>query len=220
MKTLIDEHPAVVEIEERRAKIDAAEAAYREWMAHEVEAHRQEVEAYEAAKEAAVQSGRRFEGQRPADSPTEDCDARLDRFRTERAMLDMERFRTVAALREELVQVARARYDDAISTVREHVEALSRILTEVRSLQVAVHTMATAQNELDAKDPRKGRRELEPIRSVDVAGLVDAAVSGRDLLAVQPERKLGQTGSWGGSTATAWEPPLPPEPQRVGGLTR
>lgn len=217
MTGLVEAHPAVAAIDAQIAEVQDRESRFRAWASEQGEIHRDAVSAYEAAKREAIESGKPVKMAPPPPSPVEDAPHHLASLQFEITQLREERQLVMAGLAAELTPVIRDRYAALMRQVHDNVAELRRLSADMRSLQADTMAIAVSQNMLAARDPNRGREQLQQLPDPTPAVLVDAAQSGRDLLATTATRRLGMASNLNQLPSGAYGPNptvRTPEPHR------
>jgi chromosome segregation ATPase len=207
---MLTERAEVAEVDALLAELDAAEAAYMEWMRERRREYREAVEAHHAAVDEAIRTGKPPPLKKPETLSETDHAERVAAFVSRRQVLQDQRQRAIAVVGPAIEQEARERWEATLAKVRDLMAQLDTLAEGVAEAQRAVTECRTAQAALDLADPAKGARRMEPLPTVTAAFLVQTVEQGGDPLTPRPDRHLGLRGGpfHEGVPDGAWEPPV------------
>lgn len=183
---MISDRPEIQQLQERRAEIDAKEAAHRE-KAERLRKYREDLERWRAEAQRLA-----LDDVAPPDPPEEPTEVVNERatheFMLQRQKIDAEERRVLVEIRDEIEEQAAEREQRRMKEVRGLVEQLT-VLAEVQS--VDLWDVRRCRDAVDRQNPSaqpvRGYGLADRTRSrVEVVDLVEAARTGESLVRVAP----------------------------------
>jgi hypothetical protein len=180
----IDDLDAVKKVDQAIAENERLQTVYLTGYTSEVDGYDAALAQHEQAVADALEAGRVPPTYPPVPPSAQAHADRIFWFATRRRKLAEDRLKVVAANRETLLLIIRAKYADLIQEAKRPVGTVTRIGKEIGALADCLHEVTCAgRGQGGSRPPAPGK--------VDAEAVVAAVQRDVDLLEQEPERRLG-----------------------------